>query len=556
MLIVMVGFATLEGDRVVAQQAVWSESFENGPGPWEGITIRSSDYDAPVEGTAYGMVPGGSDAAIATTPLTIEPGRRYLVTAWARSVYSDDHLALLRNTPDGDLPPGNPAEAFAEIGLVADGTFIRERAGIVNPRRILGAPEDASNDDGANVWVDVDAGFRHAFAENHFYQPLSSDPILAPWLQGELPLAAEQPDMMAKGVAVFPDGTRRIYGFNSNNPFCQGSGENCQAIIFADVIGSGDPGYDQPSRPSDSYIAWHSGDEDPWLGDPHVFVDPTTDRAWLSFGGGTGIYVAELDSESGFMAGFDGPVSFDEHPEAFTKVADWSGDEWTNDSTWFEGAALWRQGGFWYLFTSNGNLGTNYTIRVGRGLSPRGPFLDKLGRDMAVLDAADRVHGNSFVLGDDADQLVPGHPHIWQEGERYFLGYDYRKGKTPADTEEFDIMGIRELHWRNGWPTIWHRFTLEFDADEFPDLHGRPLSIALHNLGDPESIVAYDDITITSACDDCSGDLDLDCSVGGQDLGILLAGWGSTGPPADLNGDGAVNGADLGLLFAGWGPCR
>ncbi len=48
------------------------------------------------------------------------------------------------------------------------------------------------------------------------------------------------------------------------------------------------------------------------------------------------------------------------------------------------------------------------------------------------------------------------------------------------------------------------------------------------------------------------GDLDGDGSVGGGDLGLLLAGWGGS-CPADLDGDGTVGGGDLGLLLAAFG---
>ncbi|MDZ4829060.1 MAG: hypothetical protein SGJ09_02540 [Phycisphaerae bacterium] len=47
------------------------------------------------------------------------------------------------------------------------------------------------------------------------------------------------------------------------------------------------------------------------------------------------------------------------------------------------------------------------------------------------------------------------------------------------------------------------------------------------------------------------GDLNGDGSVSGSDLGILLGGWGTSGP-GDLDGDGIVGGADLGILLGGW----
>jgi len=52
-----------------------------------------------------------------------------------------------------------------------------------------------------------------------------------------------------------------------------------------------------------------------------------------------------------------------------------------------------------------------------------------------------------------------------------------------------------------------------------------------------------------------ASDIDLDGSVDGDDLGLLLAVWGPCPAPcdADLNGDGTVDGADLGMLLANWG---
>lgn len=52
----------------------------------------------------------------------------------------------------------------------------------------------------------------------------------------------------------------------------------------------------------------------------------------------------------------------------------------------------------------------------------------------------------------------------------------------------------------------------------------------------------------------CPCDLDGDEVVDGNDLGVLLGGWGAPGP-ADLNGDGLVDGNDLGIMLGAWGPC-
>jgi hypothetical protein len=65
-----------------------------------------------------------------------------------------------------------------------------------------------------------------------------------------------------------------------------------------------------------------------------------------------------------------------------------------------------------------------------------------------------------------------------------------------------------------------------------------------------------------TACDtdtcgsDCVGDFNGDGEIGGGDLTILLAAWGTADPVADLNGDGDVGGGDLTILLAAWGqPC-
>jgi len=53
-------------------------------------------------------------------------------------------------------------------------------------------------------------------------------------------------------------------------------------------------------------------------------------------------------------------------------------------------------------------------------------------------------------------------------------------------------------------------------------------------------------------------DLTGDCSVDGDDLGVLLASWGSPDfdPRSDLNGDGVVDGFDLGTLLGEWTPIK
>lgn len=53
---------------------------------------------------------------------------------------------------------------------------------------------------------------------------------------------------------------------------------------------------------------------------------------------------------------------------------------------------------------------------------------------------------------------------------------------------------------------------------------------------------------------DQKADINLDGTVGGDDLSQLLAAWGSSSCPEDIDGDGTVGGGDLAALLAVWGP--
>lgn len=83
--------------------------------------------------------------------------------------------------------------------------------------------------------------------------------------------------------------------------------------------------------------------------------------------------------------------------------------------------------------------------------------------------------------------------------------------------------------------------------------------------GNPDACDVADDISpdvngngIPDECEEmpCTGDLNRDGTVNGQDLGFVLGAWGAgTATPADLNQDGVVNGIDLGVLLGAWGAC-
>ena len=80
----------------------------------------------------------------------------------------------------------------------------------------------------------------------------------------------------------------------------------------------------------------------------------------------------------------------------------------------------------------------------------------------------------------------------------------------------------------------------DLDGDGAPDL-------AVTNAGS-------DDVSVLLNVGISPADFEGDGVVGSDDLGILLAAWGSSVATAlDLDGDGVVGSGDLGILLAAWG---
>ena len=53
------------------------------------------------------------------------------------------------------------------------------------------------------------------------------------------------------------------------------------------------------------------------------------------------------------------------------------------------------------------------------------------------------------------------------------------------------------MYWRHGWPTIWTPITASISATDHPDLIGQQIGIFIENIGDPESVIAIDDVSYT-----------------------------------------------------------
>lgn len=105
------------------------------------------------------------------------------------------------------------------------------------------------------------------------------------------------------------------------------------------------------------------------------------------------------------------------------------------------------------------------------------------------------------------------------------------------------------------------------NADEFffAEAEARDLFVSCYTVLDPDTMLwaiergvdametDFPAILDSIMAADCPADLDGDGEVGGSDVGIMLAGWGTA--QGDLDGDGDTDGADFGILLAAFGDC-
>ena len=160
-----------------------------------------------------------------------------------------------------------------------------------------------------------------------------------------------------------------------------------------------------------------------------------TGAVWMVFGSySDGILVMQIDPATGKRLN---PAL------APYKVASSSRSFFSNTT---EAASLYQRGGYYYLFLNYGGccngLDSTYNIRVGRGTSPTGPFLDRNGVDM-------KSGGGTMFLPSLGRFIGPGHMAIWSRGGRDWFGIHY----YDANNNGAPTHDIQPLGWTaDGWP--------------------------------------------------------------------------------------------------------
>ena len=172
--------------------------------------------------------------------------------------------------------------------------------------------------------------------------------------------------------------------------------------------------------------------------DPSILMD-TTGKMWMSWGSySSGIVVTQLNPTTGLRLNTS---SLDA-----TLVANNAPGGGFGSS--IEASSLVQHGGFYYLFVNYGGccsgIDSTYNIRVGRGTSPTGPFLDKNGVDM-------RNAGGTLFYDDDGNRTGPGQFGIYSQAGQDQFSYHYYDGNhNGAPT-----YGLNNLYWSaDGWPSV------------------------------------------------------------------------------------------------------
>jgi arabinan endo-1,5-alpha-L-arabinosidase len=172
------------------------------------------------------------------------------------------------------------------------------------------------------------------------------------------------------------------------------------------------------------------GETDDWNAiDPNVVIDDAG-TPWLEFGSfWSGLKMVKLDPTTGLRA--------DTMLYSLANGANQKGS--------LEGGWVFKRCGYYYLFSSWGACCSgvyDYNMRVGRGTTVTGPYVDEAGTDLMKGGGTELVQGNS-------SWVAPGHNAVIVYNGKTYNMYHALMGSSSGPA----TLRISEIAWTaDGWP--------------------------------------------------------------------------------------------------------
>ena len=177
--------------------------------------------------------------------------------------------------------------------------------------------------------------------------------------------------------------------------------------------------------------------------DPTVVVTPAGEH-WLYYGSAwDGIYVLQLNPDTGF------PLSEGDKGKRIAQRGFTNGTMNGN----IEGPEVIYHAdrNEYYLFIAYDWLETKYNVRVGRSLTPQGPFTDFNGKDLNEPEDNLPMILAPYQFNAHGGWQGTSHPAVFVDNGQYYMAHQGR----PGVDKYFMVLHVRKVYWTpEGWPVV------------------------------------------------------------------------------------------------------